>query len=454
MIEQTSTENSTSIRRIRKHIYGKKQTFEVECPPGFSELCKKWVDQLLASFISPADSEKCSVQIKNGRVVIENAPFDVCHELLLRGQPFTDVKIQILKGRCSSSDKLQSLLERIAWDMWIPEKTNIDWDIRVDSLRSQLYNEKKLKTLCLDFLGRKFASDSATAPLPVGLDLNLEREVLSLSLSLGGRTFWQRGLKNQVVHAAPLREDLAACIVSRMRDIGQSWGLAHRPDQVINPFCGTGTLLHESAILLSGLGHVLDRSTKWTYLHLPFCRKPALFDRLKKIQNEIRQSNACSQSPILFQAEDIQAEYSQAAYDWFEQSNLMSYQPVRLEQMCIDSANHTDKTFSGEFHHLWIVSNPPFGLRLSNSSQGGTATLYRQFADRIGRLRQQKKSYPPLANQTVLGVVLCPDEDCWRIMQSMLKNWKQKCEHLTLGGLDIRAFYFGIEERSDASFVP
>lgn len=454
MNNQMVTENSALNRRIRKHIYGKNQTFEIECSPGFSELCKKWAEQILANFLSPADYEKCSVQIKNGRVLIENAPFDVCHELLLRGQPFTDVKIQIVKGRCSSIDKLQNLLERIDWDLWVSDKTNITWDIRVDSLRSQLYNEKKLKTLCLEFLDRKFAQLNSDAPLPVGLDLNIEREVLSLSISLGGRTFWQRGLKNQLVHAAPLREDLAACLVSRMHDIGQSWGLPSRPDRVINPFCGTGTLLHESAIFLSGLGNLLNRSSDWTYLKLPFFRKSAFFDRLKKIRNVLKQSNTSHQSPMLFQAEDIQSEYSQAAYDWFESSNLMDYQPVRLEKMCVDSAKHADSFFSKDCHHLWIVSNPPFGLRLSNSSQGGTEALYRQYAERIANLSHPKESSAPFEHQTVLGVVLCPDEACWRIMQSRLKNWRQKCEHLTLGGLDIRAFYFGITQHSEASLVP
>ncbi|MEY2988307.1 MAG: hypothetical protein RJB13_1828, partial [Pseudomonadota bacterium] len=193
-----------SDRRIRKHVHGKTHTFEIECAPGFTELCKRWCEQLWKDSPLFSKHADCTVVIKNGRLLIENTPFDFCHDLLLRGQPFTDIKIHIFRGRCSNEEKLRSHLLSIPWELWIPADKKIDWDLRVDSIRSQLYNEKKIKTLCQEFLTKRNTTLSGADKQRIAVDFILEREVLSISLSLGGRDFWQRKQKEHLSHAAPL----------------------------------------------------------------------------------------------------------------------------------------------------------------------------------------------------------------------------------------------------------
>ena len=456
-MSSTSTPGAEpSERRIRKHIHGKTHTFEIECAPGFTELCKRWCDQLWSESPTHAKHPECAALVKNGRLVIENAPFDYCHDLLLRGQPFTDVKIQIFRGRCSNEDKLISHLNSIPWEIWIPQDKKIAWDLRIDSLRSQLYNEKKIKLLFHKFLEQRFARPSTTEDQDIALDLNLEREVLTVSLSLGGRNFWQRKQKESLSHTAPLREDIAACLIIRMHELGVLWGLGHPPQCVLNPFCGTGTLLHESALFLAHIGNMLDQSNTWSYPHLPFYKKAAFLYREKRILNEVKQSFLESENLVTFRAEDLQPDCVSAAQEWFESTGIQNFMPHRAESKCHNSVvpHPLDGLTIPRDNGLgWIVSNPPFGIRLSNNSQGGTENLYRDFAQRIASLSNTNSSMRPIERLSWLGVVLCPNEDCWRIVQRTLSNWQQKCEHFTLGGLDIRAVYFGHVVKGAASFA-
>lgn len=447
MSTRDTVESEASERRIRKHIHGKHQTFEIECAPGFSQLCKRWCERLWEDYPNKSKYPDCTASVRNGRIFIESAPFDFCHDLLFRGQPFTDVKFQIFRGRCSSEEKLKTILSSIHWELYIPTGRNIEWDIRVDSLRSQLYNEKRIKSQCIEFFGKAFSPQALSPTHLIACDFNLEREVLTISISLGGRTFWQRGQKQNLAHAAPLREDLAACLIIRMSELGTTWDLGKQPTHVVNPFCGTGTLLHEAALFLSGLGNQLDQSERWTYRELPFFKKASFLDRVKKNFSHIMQISELRDESIAFYAEDIELNCISATRQWFEQTAIRSFMPLRIEAACVNSIEAQQlNTRHSEAGAYWIVSNPPFGLRLSNQTHGGTESLYRKYSERIASLPLAASNNPQSRVSSWLGVVLCPDENCWRIVQSRLSGWKQKCEHFTLGGLDIRAIYFGYSQ--------
>jgi 23S rRNA G2445 N2-methylase RlmL len=193
---------------------------------------------------------------------------------------------------------------------------------------------------------------------------------------------------------------------------------------------------------------MLNRSDEWCYLHLPFFKKAAFFDREKRLLNVAKQMFSDEQNSVVFSAEDLQPDCVSAAQLWFETTGIQNLIPHIVEAKCQNSAvPHPLELVPANNSLGWIVSNPPFGIRLSNNSQGGTENLYRDFSNRIVSLTNKTSSSHSSEMKSWLGVVLCPDEDCWRILQSRLSGWHQKCEHFMLGGLDIRAFYFGRAEK-------
>jgi 23S rRNA G2445 N2-methylase RlmL len=426
-------------RRIRKHIHGKKQIFEVESPPGFSGVCERFAKAIVHRRWNLEDDE-IKVSSEHGKVRIENAPFDLAHTLLLEGLPFTDVKIQIFRGRCSTIEKLHSVLEKIPWDIWVPAQRRLNWNIRVNSLKSRLYNESQLKIEMMEFLHRRFSHPTFQDTAEIACDVWIERESLEIFLSLGGRNYWQRGQKQTFQHAAPLREDIASCLVLRLRELSLEWHGTDRPTKVFNPFCGTGTLLHEAAILIADCGQLTSNCNNWSYPNLPFFKAASFEHERKKLAERLSLKHSSS-AKVTFQAEDLEKDLCEATEQWFHAMNKSGYDCGEAVAHCKNSIDNDATWFckTSENDMFWILANPPFGLRLSNAHQGGTEQLYARFADRIFKsVHRRGHENSPIAS----GVVLCPTEAIWQTVRTALKNWPQCCEHFTLGGLDMRAFYF------------
>lgn len=426
-------------RRIRKHIHGKKQIFEVESPPGFSGVCERFAKAIVHQRWNP-DQDEIKFSSENGKVRIENAPFDLAHTLLLEGLPFTDVKVQIFRGRCSTNEKLNSILEKIPWDIWVPAQRQLDWKLRVNSLKSRLYNESQLKSEMMEFFHRRFPHPTFQDTAEIACDVWIERESLEIMMSLGGRNYWQRGQKQTFQHAAPLREDIASCLVLRLRELSLEWHGTDRPTKVFNPFCGTGTLLHEAATLISDCGQLTSNFHSWSYPQLPFFKSASFDHERKKLLERHLLKNSTS-SKVTFQAEDVEKNLCEATEQWFPAMNKSGYDCGDVVAHCKDSSDDDSSWFckSSDADMIWVLANPPFGLRLSNAHQGGTEKLYARFAERIfqsvQRLNHEKKL-------VASGVLLCPTEAIWQTVRKTLKDWPQRCEHFTLGGLDMRAFYF------------
>ena len=437
-MNHTPTHKATNIeRRIKKHIHGRPQTFEIDSPPGFLDLCERLCSKLIAG-IPVGDSTEIKIKKKNGRLQIENAPFEMCHELLLLGLPFADVKILVFRGRCSRDEKLQAILEAIDWELWIPSGRKITWDLRVDSSRSHLYNESRIKEKVHTLLATKYKGHDAASELDLGFDFRLERESLEVLMSLGGRNYWQRGHKKILRHAAPLREDIASCLVHRLSELHVEWTNIDNPSLVWNPFCGTGTFLHESALFLSKGGRTLSDTSNWTYRQLPFFKGASFQHREKKIRGSLTSCKANS-GTIVFLGEDKLPELANATREGFKYMHEAVSLNQKVEALCLDSTSpNNDESEVANHNCVWLLANPPFGMRLSNASQGGTEKVYAEFTKRIRSAAKTMLN----SNKHLSGVVLCASEENWLILKKNLSGWRHRCEHFTLGGLDVRAFYF------------
>ena len=142
---------------------------------------------------------------------------------------------------------------------------------------------------------------------------------------------------------------------------------------------------------------------------------------------------------IHFIGEEKNSELIESALRSFSEPDLISLLAPKVEILCQDSTQSGgDKSSIVAHECVWLLANPPFGLRLSNATQGGTEKLYRAFAQRIHDVGNAMFT----SNRILSGVVLCATEENWLTLKKTLSGWRQRCEHFTLGGLDIRAFYF------------
>jgi 23S rRNA G2445 N2-methylase RlmL len=429
-------------RRIRKHIHAQRHTFECQVPAGFAELGMRSGKHLLAEYESPDSENALRFSLRGSRVRIENLPFDAINQLLFNGLVFSDIRLRMLRARCTGEQKLRQLLAEFPWELWALLKDAAEWEIRVDSQASHLYHEGKIKQIVREevqkLFAQKAAADTAGASSRVELDFILHREVLEIFISVSGRDFWKRGHKQTFEHAAPLREDIAACLVLRLSELSREKLKLHRPSHIFNPFCGTGTLMHEAALFLSGSAHLVSDNQHWAYPTLPFFKDKA-FSHFRKKQIELRSKENGQLKLIHFLGEDLDPRLCEVSEKWFAQAGQHLHTLASANAVCRDSCQSTEAyPADSQPSSLWIFANPPYGLRLSNRAQGGTEQLYLKFFQRMANLSRNfaEKSLP------LCGVVLCPSEETWRIGVREMKGSFTHCEHFTLGGLDVRAFYF------------
>ncbi|MEX2543477.1 MAG: hypothetical protein WD314_16855 [Trueperaceae bacterium] len=123
--------------------------------------------------------------------------------------------------------------------------------LRMSSRRSKLQGGGYLAKTVGAAIGRRMGEVGLAPRLaddaPLAFHVRLQDDRCTLSLDTSGEHLHRRNVRRHV-HAAPLRETLAAAVV-----LEGLAGMEGRPDVVVDPFCGSGTLLLEAVDLLSGL---------------------------------------------------------------------------------------------------------------------------------------------------------------------------------------------------------
>lgn len=126
-----------------------------------------------------------------------------------------------------------------------------------EEIRNSQYGALKVKDAIVDSFTRKIdrRPDVAKQQPDIRINVFLQREMASVALDLSGDGLHQRGYREQT-GAAPLKENLAAAIVLR-----SGW----RPGTaMVDPMCGSGTLLIEAAMIAADCAPGLRRQ-RWGF---------------------------------------------------------------------------------------------------------------------------------------------------------------------------------------------
>ena len=199
------------------------------------------------------------VKAENGRVCCKARPEDIPRvNLNLR----TGERVLLVVGRYHAAD-FEALFEgakALPWEDFIPREGA--FPVKGHSLNSQLHAlpaiQSVLKKALAARLGQKYGMD--TLPETGALyqvQFSLMHDEITLMLDTTGAGLHKRGYRAVGV-IAPLRETLAAAVVLLSRYRGK--------DPFCDPFCGSGTIAIEAALIAKGRAPGLDRSfsaQKW-----------------------------------------------------------------------------------------------------------------------------------------------------------------------------------------------
>ncbi len=256
-------------------------------------------------------------------------------------------RIQRLQSRFTAADEaaLYRGVQAVDWSTVLtPDRTlSVRAVTRASWLTHENFAALKVKDAIVDQLrecsGRRPSVDRTDADVDVFVYLVGEKCTLYLDLS--GDALHRRGYRQQVGDA-PLRETLAATVIRL-----SGWD---RKTPLIDPMCGSGTLVIEAAQWAQGLAPGLSRQRFGFERWADFGEDDAA--RLLQMKGELRRLGRGAAPRI--QAADNDPLMIAAAQ---ANARIAGVRPAFRQRDVLD--------LQGSAQRVHVIANPPFGTRLA-----------------------------------------------------------------------------------------
>ena len=205
------------------------------------------------------------VRAENGRVLCQGNGEDLARlNLNLRtGERVLLVLGSFPVGGGDAIDKLLEGTKALPWEQFIPREGQ--FPVKGHCLNSDLHSvptcQALIKKAAAQRLGKVYGLNTLPETGAVyQIQFSIMKDMATLMLDTSGAGLHKRGYRAQGV-VAPLRETLAAAMVMLSRYRGR--------DPLCDPFCGSGTIPIEAALIAKNRAPGLSRSfsaQKWTWL--------------------------------------------------------------------------------------------------------------------------------------------------------------------------------------------
>ena len=262
--------------------------------------------------------------------------------------------------RVESPESLYRAMQEVDWteQLKTSDTLRVDAAIHDTFLTHSLYAAQIVKDALVDQLrtpsGKRPSVQLRGATLRLGL--HLVGDVATVFRDAAGRSLHQRGWRMGEVEA-PLSEVLAAGILEIA-----GW----RPGEpLLDPMCGSGTLVIEAATIAAGMAPGLWRARRKGHGFFRFrdCDRQLAARLVQELEARVREPDG------LFQASDLDPKAVEAAQACAEAAGVAGH--VTIEQQHFEQAR--PQAPAG-----LVVTNPPYGERLPLPRAGA---LFRRIGD-------------------------------------------------------------------------
>ncbi len=298
-------------------------------------------EQVLADELTELGYE--NIELLNRAVQIKGTWRDVYY-LNLHSRCAISILVELVSFRLFNEDDLYKKSAQIDWTTIFNSKQTFAIKGAVNSalFKNSHYPFLVVKDAIVDcFRDKDMDRPSIELKTPsVLIDLYIRENVATLSLNTSGAPLFQRGYRTET-GSAPLNEVVAACLIRQ-----SGWD---RKTTFLDPFCGSGTILIEAALLASGIPSSIERQ-HYTFKNLKnFDAKmwDEIYDAAPRIVREL---------PCRIFGSDIEDEMVLKA-----RRNLRGMSFGR--NILISALDFRD--ISHQEEEIFIVTNPPYGERLA-----------------------------------------------------------------------------------------
>ncbi|SHJ77431.1 THUMP domain-containing class I SAM-dependent RNA methyltransferase [Tepidibacter formicigenes] len=302
-------------------------------------------------------------RVEDGRVFFKADEYGICvSNIWLRTAERVLLKIGEFKA--TSFEELFENTKKLPWHKYISEDAVFPV-AKASSIKSKLYSipdiQSIVKKAVVESLKEEYNvswfSEDSNEKYPIHVFINKDKVTISIDTS--GNALHKRGYR-EVASKAPIRETLAAALVYLT-----PWKVG-RP--LIDPFCGSGTLLIEAAMIGLNMAPGLNRefiSENWSMLS-----KKLWWDARKQAFNLMK-----NDTDFKIYGYDIDEKVIEIAKENAKLADVDEY---------IHFKRQDARNLKSEDTYGFIITNPPYGERLEDKEK--VRKLYEDMATTFKKL--------------------------------------------------------------------
>lgn len=256
-----------------------------------------------------------------------------------------------------SDEELESATKELPWEEYItPEKT-----IKVTCtsqncpyIQNAHYGALKVKDGIVDRIKEKFNDERPNVEIQnpdVIIHVHIEHYTVKWYLDFSGENLSMRGYRGEQTEAL-LKEHLAAALISRSewkRTVDNA-----SPAVFMDPFCGSGTIAIEAALMATDTAPGLLRKTPYQFEKLPNFNEE-LFNKIVEEAEERRQK-AIDERDISIYASDISRKAIEISKAAALKAGVLDFIDFQVRDF--------RKIESAPSERGYIVTDPPYGERM------------------------------------------------------------------------------------------
>jgi putative N6-adenine-specific DNA methylase len=284
-------------------------------------------------------------KVEDGRISFAGTEADCARaNLFLRSAE--RILIRIGEFKAATFDELFDGTKSLPWESILPAGAKF-WVAKVSSVNSALFSpsdiQSVMKKAMVDrmtaFTGiRWFKEDGPSYPLRV----TIKKDIVTVALDTSGMSLHKRGYRVSPV-IAPISETLAASLI-----LLTPW---HADRILIDPFCGSGTIPIEAAMMAKNIAPGAKRhflAEEWTTL-IP---KDSFRDARSEAAAKVKRQAACD-----IQAYDLDPRAVRFARENAEAAGVADL--IHFQARDVKDLRHPKK-------YGFVITNPPYGERLED----------------------------------------------------------------------------------------
>lgn len=297
-----------------------------------------------------------NLRVENGRVCFK-AGLDAIPRCNLWLRCADRVLLRVGEFPARSFEELFEKTRALPWTDWLPE--NAEFPVEGKSIQSKLFSVSDCQAICKKAIVEKmkekyprkwFDENGPRYKIEVGL----LKDVATLTIDTSGAGLHKRGYR-KLTAEAPLKETLAAALVDISR-----W----KPDRaLIDPFCGSGTIPIEAALIGRNIAPGLQRNfaaENWRQIPASLWKRAREQASDSIIHDQALGIQGFDKDPSVLELARYHARQAGLA-------KLISFQRQDIKEL------------RSRYNYGYLICNPPYGERLAELSE--VENIYKSMAE-------------------------------------------------------------------------